>query len=211
MSEISICIGNYGAYNDGYLIDRWVDLPMDQEDLDAVLDDMQAQAEELTGCPCEEFYVSDYDGMPFGFAHGRIFGEHTPLNQLNILAMLMEQMPDECGIVQDVLDTGVEAPDDIVGLMNWILQADELPYRTYDCPEYVDSPTEKIGYTFLACEPWFATMMQEGVESYFDVEAYGDDVANDLYLGDDGYVDAACDWPDEDVYSLEDISFMVCR
>ena len=41
---IKICIGNYGAYAAGRLIDRWADLPMAPDELDGLLADMRREA-----------------------------------------------------------------------------------------------------------------------------------------------------------------------
>ena len=197
MSQITICIGNYGAYNEGYLIDRWVDLPLSTNQLNAILKEMRKQAEALTGCPCEEFYVSDYDGIPFGYAYGHVFSELTPIHHLNLLAHVMQEHPEATQCVQDVLDTGIEAPDSVLGIAQWILHNEDIPYYSYDCPEHCDNPAEKIGYTYLMCEPWFNAMAHDGADIFFDVEGYGNMLAANLYLGENGYVDPCGEFPDE--------------
>ena len=205
MCEISICIGNYGAYNEGHLIDRWVDLPMPEDELNAIIADMRREAEGITGTPCEEFYVSDYDGMPFGISHGGLFGELSPIHEVNMLAHVMESCPRGTEVVQDVLEAGYETPDDIVGLANWIAGADEIPYYGYDCPEWCDDAYEKIGYTYLSCEPWYISMAHDGADAFFDVAQYGEVVSQGLYLGDDGYVDASLPFPDQHALGYDEL------
>ncbi|MBR0405574.1 MAG: antirestriction protein ArdA, partial [Eggerthellaceae bacterium] len=151
MGGIAVCIGNYGTYNNGYLIDRWVDLPMDPGDLAHLLHDMEFENRDIGAG--EEFYVSDYDGTPFGIGYGSRgpFSEYTPIESLNLLAQVMEDHPRECGIVQMALDSGCDCPESVLGLANWILQADDIPVYAYGLDPDVfsaTSPEEKMGYSW---------------------------------------------------------------
>ena len=208
MGGIAVCIGNYGAYNNGYLIDRWVDLPMDEGDLARLLRDMEAENRDIGAG--EEFYVSDYDGTPFGIGCGSRgpFSEHTPIGSLNLLAQVMEDHPRECGIVQMALDAGCDCPESVLGLANWILQADDIPVYAYGLDPDVfsaTSPEEKMGYSWAVESGLYGMLDDLGVAGFFDFEAYGERMGEDCFLGEDGYVDAALPLPREDLYSWDEI------
>lgn len=202
MCTIRVWIGNYGAYNEGYLIDQPAELPMPENELDNLVRSIQTTAERLTHTPCEEMYISDYDGIPFGMSYGRIFSEYTPVYTLNTLAQVMEKYPDNCEIVEHVLDTGCDAPDSVLGLMNWIIQADELPYYSYDAPSCATSEEEKLGWTLAQDASWYRDLIDAGVADYFDMEDYGRCQGFDMYLGDEGFVDPCVEFPSENEYDI---------
>lgn len=209
MCTIRVWIGNYGAYNEGYLIDQPAELPMSDNALNALLQSIQSKAERLTGYPCEEMYISDYDGIPFDCSYGRIFSEYTPIHKLNTLAQLMEEFPDNCEIVEHVLNTGCDTPDSILGIMNWIIQAEELPYYAYDAPQWASSEEEKFGWTLASYEPWYQALEDAGVSDHFDIEDYGRSNSFDVYLGNEGYVDPRCEFPQDDKYTYNEIKHML--
>lgn len=208
MGGIAICIGNYGAYNNGYLIDRWVDLPMGSGDLARLLRKME---EENRGIGAgEEFYVSDYDGTPFNVAYGGSgpFSECTPIESLNLLAQVMEDHPRECGIVQMALDAGCDCPESVLGLANWILQADDIPVYPYalDADAFqATTPEEKMGVSWAIGSGLYGALDDLDAVGFFDFAAYGERVGADCLLGDDGYVDLGLDMPAEDTFSWDDI------
>ena len=86
---ITVCIGNYGYYNESELRDRWITLPKTDAEIQQFLTDNGLQDAQH-----EEIYISDYDGIPFGFNYGTIFSEYTHLDDLNLLAKQMELRPD---------------------------------------------------------------------------------------------------------------------
>lgn len=144
MPEITICVGNYGYYDEGKLHDTWLDLPKKRSEINTFL-----RTHQLRDRFHEEIYISDYDGIPFGFSYGTIFSEYTSLDDLNLLAATMQLYPNETKIVEEALSTGCDAPDSVIRLINWILQADNVPYYAYDIPDHMSSASaeEKLGYT----------------------------------------------------------------
>lgn len=208
MGGIAVCIGNYGAYNNGYLIDRWVDLPMEPGDLARLLHDMEFENRDIGAG--EEFYVSDFDGTPFGIGYGSRspFSEYTPIESLNLLAQVMEDHPRECGIVQMALDAGCDCPGSVLGLANWILKADDIPLHPYwPCPDVLraTTPEEKMGVSWAVETGLFGMLADRDVAGFFDFGAYGERIGADCLLGDDGYVDLGLDMPAEDTFSWDDI------
>lgn len=210
---ITVCIGNYGYYNEGELRDRWITLPKSDEEIRRFLEENGLQDETH-----EEIYISDYDGIPFGLSYGGIFSEYTSLYDLNLLAKHMAIRPEASKRVEEALGTGgINAPDSVIGLMNWIEQSDEIPYYPYSFKGMEHhsemSSEEKLGRTIAEASGLYAYLYKHGIESYFDYETYGaDENYNDyVSLGENGYIDNMEDMPDEGRYSRNDLEKMVNR
>lgn len=160
----------------------------------------------------EEIYISDYDGIPFGLSYGNIFSEYTSLSDLNLLAKQMQLNPGGAQKVQEALDCGTDSPDSILGLMNWIEQADDIPYYSYDfegienCPNM--SAEEKYGYTLAEQTGVYQILEEHGLVYHFDFEGYGRDESDSGYvdLGKNGYVYTGENMPSEDYFSREELS-----
>ena len=206
MPTMSVCIGNHGYYAEGELHDAWLELPIEPCEIRPWL-----IKHHLWDQQHEENYVSDYDGVPLGCTYGGVFSEYTPLHRLNTLAQLMDMLPLECDTVTSFIETSGEEPDDVLGLCNWLLQADDLPYYDYDVPDYCknDSPEGKYGYQLARYSGWWETLEANGVSDHFDLEGFGREWSANVCLGDDGYVDCTCDFPDQDRYDWDDIEGMM--
>ena len=177
---LRVCIGNYGYYNEGELHDAWLTLPKSDEEIFDFL-----KANRLWDPMHEEIYISDYDGIPFGLE--RLFGECCHLDDLNVLAaQLMELNETDYERLECWFDHA-DQPDSLIGLMNIIEQADELPVYTYDYDgawsknmwgNYtVDecSPLENLGYQMLEWNTELRRVLEADslAMSAFDVEEYG--------------------------------------
>ena len=202
-----VCVGNYGSYTAGYLIDQWFDLPMTPQELDKRLKTMQAEAQRLTGSPCEEFYISDYDGYPLdgGWkSWGDLFNEYTPIESLNLMAAQLVTMTDDeiFAAAAYIGNQGSNITFDEA--MNALLQADEAPYHDLGWGEYLgddatyqalhDSTTseEKYGYLCAENNPDLNALLESDttIQSAFDYEKYGELCAaldGVTFLGD-GYL-----------------------
>lgn len=214
--SIDVCIGNYGYYNEGELRDAWISLPKTSKEISDFL-----SAHGLQDPEHEEIYISDYDGVPFGLTN--LFTEFTLLDDLNMLARQMEERPGAVETVEGALGCGIDEPGSVIGLMNWIEQADEIPYRDYNytgaygkdewgqtCIERC-SAEENYGYVRLEGTPLDEMLKKDPeAESAFDVERYGKLCADidDVSLGEEGYVDNIDGMPDEDFYTREELAEM---
>lgn len=88
---LSVCIGNYGYYNEGYLHDTWITLPKTEAEIRDFL-----HLNRLQDPLHEEIYISDYDGVPFGAT--QLFTEFCQLEDLNLLAkQLVTVSPGDLG------------------------------------------------------------------------------------------------------------------
>lgn len=74
-------ITNLGKYNEGYLIGRWIDFPISEEDLDEVLQQIGINEE------YEEFFFTDWED-DFGME----LGEYENIDDLNELAEELQNL-----------------------------------------------------------------------------------------------------------------------
>lgn len=176
-SQVTVCVGNYGYYNEGELRDQWITLPKSEEEIRGFLRDNG-----LFDSLHEETYISDYDGIPFGLPYGGAFSELTSLRDLNLLAHVMAETPDwQLEQVARAFECGADAPDDIVGLCNIVAQSDDIPfseftYKPDDPGNMVSSPEEAFAFTEIEERGGIEELPRDELERHFDVERYGRDM-----------------------------------
>ena len=138
----------------------------------------------------------------------------------------MELRPDAVELVQEVLDTGCDAPENIIELMNLVEQAYEIPFYSYEYSDMYNkdswgqtclerlSNEENYGYTLLEGTPLMELLEQNSeAMSAFDVGEYGRQCAENGYvsLSDHGYLENTQDMPDLDHYSREELVEMIAE
>lgn len=121
---LNVCIGNYGYYNEGSLHDAWITLPKTEAEIRDFL-----HLNQLQDSQHEEIYISDYDGIPFGTR--LLFNEFCHLEDLNLLAkQLVTANPVDLEKVGAWIQAN-DTPESLVGLMNLIEQADDIPFYSW--------------------------------------------------------------------------------
>ena len=131
---LSVCIGNYGYYNEGELHYTWITLPKMESEIRDFL-----HLNRLQDPLHEEIYISDYDGVPFGTR--LLFNEFCHLEDLNLLAkQLVTANPADLEKVGAWIQAN-DTPESLVGLMNLIEQADDIPFYSWG---YVSIPLRFI-------------------------------------------------------------------
>lgn len=170
MNECKVWIGNLGKYNEGDLVGRWIELPIDEDDLEKVLKSIGIDNEEY-----EEIFIADYD-LPFDSSE---FGEYTPLETLNEIAEryddLEEYDKDIFNIITDELS--LDEAFDVV---------ENGDYVTYlNCDDMTDVAYEYVEETGLLDD------VPETVARYFDYESFGRDmeIEGHFIKSNDGYVE----------------------
>ena len=209
MRTIDVCVGNYGYYNEGELKDKWISLPKTNKEIKEFLTSNGLLDEQH-----EEIYISDYDGLPFNFP--TLFNEYTRLDDLNLLAMAMQQNPVATKLVKEFGDYGFDDPGSIMGLINWILQSDEIAFYPYDFDwdwnsnirQSMDSD-EKLGYQIASDSGLLGKLEDLGVADFFDFESYGECYGQEYIACETGYYDATQSMPDKDWYTREEIIEML--
>lgn len=194
-TTLRVCVGNYGYYNEGELRDTWADLPMDPNQITPWL-----TAHGLYDAAHEETYISDVDNWPF-----EVFGlDLVDLRSCNRIAIAMEYAgPDGVEAVANALECSCDAPGSVDGLINLLLQADEIPYAEFPRDQWGYPSKELFGYEYADETGLLAKLQDMNADCYFDFEKYGRDLLMDYMTSDDGYL--YDEMPADDFYSADEI------
>ena len=192
---LTVCIGNYGFYNEGELRDSWADLPMEQGAIMPWLREHGLYDERH-----EETYISDVDGWQFGSLKPDLMS----IDDANRLAMAMQYAgSDGVETVSAAIECADSAPTSVDGLINLLLQADEIPYAELPLDHWGQPSVEAYGIELADDTGLYQELEEMGATCYFDFEEYGRDALNDYLTSDSGYL--YDDMPDEDFYSRDEI------
>ena len=172
MNEVKVWVGNLGKYNEGDLVGRWIELPIDEDDLEKVLESIGIDNEEY-----EEIFIADYD-VPF---NSKDLGEYTPLETLNEIAERYEDFSEyEKEIFNEISsDFKLDEAFDIVK------DGDYMIYS--DCDDMGDVAMQYVEETGLLDN------VPSDLVDYFDYQSYGRDMEiNGYYIRSsycDGYIE----------------------
>lgn len=155
-TTISGYITNLGKYNEGYLIGEWIDFPISDEDLAAVLERIGVSDEpDENGCYYEEYFFTDWETSISGLSAE--FGEYVRIDDVNEIAEKIEEYGDLAAAIVEVFGIGDLMngnPDDY---MLWSADNDE---------ELGEEVAGVCGVTYE---------LPEHLRYYFDFAAYGRD------------------------------------
>lgn len=92
MAYINVYLTNLGKYNEGELVGEWVELPVSDEELQAVFNriGISDTPDPVTGQVYEEYFITDYESDIPGLS----IGEYDNINTLNELAENIESFSD---------------------------------------------------------------------------------------------------------------------
>lgn len=152
-----IFVNTWGNYNEnGADGGRWIDLPMDQEELDATLADIAEAMGDRDPEFCIHDYESDIDGLEIS--------EMSNIDELNELAQQMEDLADyELEAVAAMLSEGYELEEAIEKAGDCIIWS--------DCSDMEDVARAYCDETGLL------DSIPENLRNYFDFEAFGRDMS----------------------------------
>lgn len=177
MCELKAFITSLGAYNDGALLGEWASLPINDEDLDALLhrigvvdcftsEELKKVPENLRRFASDEYFITDYETDMPGLSEN--FGEYTSIENLNETAEELQDLDDhDAEIVAAIMsdrncdiDEAKEALQD-----GWFLPCDP------------DDDSD-IGYEL--CEQLdMLYNVPKHLQRYFDYEQYGKDFTDE--------------------------------
>ncbi len=160
---ISVFITNLAKYTEGELVGQWVTLPLPEEELDKVI-------EEILGDE-EEYFITDYETeLPMDIE------EYTCVYNLNELAEQLDYLNDhDLKKVKAILEWGAYSSleDVIDNVDNFIL--------------YEDIFTEEdLGYYFIYDAGIYN--IPDFMKNYIDYKRLGRDLAMDGYISEYGYI-----------------------
>ncbi len=160
-------ITNLGKYNEGELVGEWVKFPTTADEMKKVFERIGIGQTDEFGCVYEEWFVTDYDCYVDGLYDK--LGEYVSLDELNYLASRLDEMTQS---EYEQFQAAVEMGDHTGSL-------EELINLTYNLDCYDVYPGihdhEDLGRYYI--EELGAMEIPSYLESYFDYEAYGRDVA----------------------------------
>lgn len=160
MANLKIYLTNLGKYNEGELVGEWVDLPVDDDELQEVFKRIGIGATDEFGQPYEEYFITDYESeIP-----GLIVDEYDSLDKLNALAETIDAF--------DEWDLKLFRNASEAGLIDDIEDFDPDRFRLYD-GVYDD---QALGETIID-EMYgdLSELPQDVLEDNFDYEGFGRD------------------------------------
>lgn len=96
MCEMKAYITNLGKYNEGYLVGKWIDFPIDEDDFESELDSIGVKENTMY----EEWFVTDYDCSLFNMYDA--FGEYPNIDDINEVAEALEDHESEFTALMEV-------------------------------------------------------------------------------------------------------------
>ena len=156
---MKIYLTNLGRYNEGYLVGKWVKLPVCEEVLDKVLKEIGIDEY------YEEYFITDYENEIIGI--GDVISEYSSVQALNELAQRLEDLSDdEADKLGAVLE--YEACRSVSEVLELLDKLDEFDLLT----DVTDD--EELGYYYA--EEYCCIDIPENIQPYFDYEKFGRDV-----------------------------------
>lgn len=166
---VRIYLTNLRKYNEGYLIGRWVQLPISDEEITEVLKDIGINEE------YKEYFISDFEcDVP-----GIHINEYSSIDELNEMAEQLYNMDEEevkiCSTIMKnencTLDEAIEQKDNRLIIT---LNKNESNIDINLAYSYI----EKIYGDAINID-------KETLVRYFDFERYGEDLKMNFNIDDD--------------------------
>ena len=169
----SAFITNLGKYNEGELVGKWVEFPIDEDDFEEELAEIGIGSTDEFGQPYEEWFVTDYDTNIPGFSW-EYLGEYPSYEDLQRYGELAESIDDV-----EALNNVMEVVDDLEEAIDGLENGNIIYYPGFT------SLTDFAEYFIDECGG-VEELGIDTIESYFDYEALGRDLSFDTYEVDNG-------------------------
>lgn len=155
MCEMKAYITNLGKYNEGYLVGKWIDFPIDEDDFESELESIGVKENTMY----EEWFVTDYDCSLFDMYDA--FGEYPNIEDINEVAEALEDHESE-----------------FTALMEVCSYTDALGYLESENYTFYEGMTlEDVAYEIV--EECYE--LPEIAQRYFDYAAFARDLGFDGY------------------------------
>lgn len=155
MCEMKAYITNLGKYNEGYLVGKWIDFPIDEDDFESELESIGVKENTMY----EEWFVTDYDCSLFDMYDA--FGEYPNIDDINEVAEALEDHESE-----------------FTALMEVCSYTDALGYlESENYTFYEDMTLEDVAYEIV--EECYN--LPEFAQRYFDYKAFARDLGFEGY------------------------------
>ena len=164
----AVYITNLGKYNEGMLVGEWVHLPTTAKEMKEVFERIGIGQKDDFGCPYEEWFIADYDCYVTGLCRG--FGEYENLDELNYLAVKLDEM---CSADLELFEVALELGDYGSSVRDLINLTDNLDGYMYLSD--VDNDYD-LGHYWLVESGCYDTDKLGTLVDYLDYESFGRDV-----------------------------------
>ena len=180
MNENAIIKGyitNLGKYNEGNLIGKWIEFPIDEDELNEALKEIGCKYTDENGkeynIEYEEYFFSDWNcEISFGF------GEYESISDVNDIAERVENLMDyEQDVLKVILEEHTSNADEALRIVeggNYVMWS--------GCESMADVAER------MATEFGYLDDVPERLQYYIDYEAWGRDLKIEgTFLEGDGY------------------------
>lgn len=185
---LKVFITNLGMYNEGILCGEWIELPIEEEDLNEVLDKIKIcheneDGEEVkyydsVGNPYEEYFFTDFETD----IDGLTISEHMSFEDLNEMTEELEKLDEEeQKVLSGLLKEAGYSYEEAISIID--NRQYNIYYDCFDMSDVAAQVVEQCGYL---------DEMPEHLRNYFDYEAYGRDLEIEghfIYLGEGVYIE----------------------
>ena len=161
---------NLGAYNEGELIGKWIDFPIQNDSLTLDESVKKILAEiGVDGKQYEEYFITDYDSEIDGLTG--CFGEYENIFLLNYLVNKILEMDCSIEQLEAMLEYG-ESTGSVMDLINLACNTESF----YFLPD-VENDYD-LGYEYAINSGMFTTELQSigTLANYIDYKSYGRDI-----------------------------------
>ena len=169
-------ITNLGKYNEGELIGKWIEFPIDEDELNEALKEIGCKYTDENGkeynTEYEEFFFSDWEcEIPFDF------GEYESISDVNDIAERVEALETyEQDVLKVILEEHTSDVDEALRLVeggNYVIWSGE------SMADVAATIAEECGYL---------NSIPEHLQYYIDYEKWGRDLKIEgTFLEGDGY------------------------
>ena len=209
-NPISIWVGNQRIYTEGGNDGKWIELPMNDEELKDVLSDISNGFR-------DEMYIGDTAFREDCRYLYDLIHEYENIQEINVVAKLLGNEPHPDVEMYVKYDETLSMQE----LANLIVKEDEIPYIPY-LFEGIDNPgalhilsdEEKLGYTVLETSTDLVAALEKlevagtSIMNYIDVSAIGRDMvlSGHARIGEEGYLDTRAVSMDLKEYTVDEIN-----
>ena len=158
MDRIKIFLTNLGKYNEGVLMGEWVKLPVDEDELEAVMKRIGIRN------GYEEYFITDYESS---IANLEI-SEYTSVSDVHELARQREELDDWdyeklCAVIE------AESPTSVKAILALLTELDD-----FDLIPEVEDEEDLGGYYAEEC--CILNGLPEIVQRHFSFKSLGHDI-----------------------------------
>lgn len=158
--KLEAYITNLGKYNEGELIGKWITFPIDEEEREAVLEEIGISEEpNEEGLIYEEYFFTDYENNIFGF------GEYESIEHLNDIAEQLEDIDEDEEVISAIIEhcSTVEEALEILSDRGYMIYS-----GCYDMGDVAQQYVEECGLLHG---------IPDNIANYFDYDALGRDMS----------------------------------